>query len=430
MARQIVGCSLALGLLMTSAALPTSASAWQFTTGGSANALERAHAVALAANGHVVGAGHVVTDTSRLFVAKVNRKHGHEIWRFQLPDASSSIAQAVAVDTAGHVVAAGSSGGALAVIKLDAETGAPHWISRIDGGAAFAVAVDAAGDVIAAGILGLSGMGIVKLAGTTGTELWRAQPSGAGSGGQVRALALDHAGNAVVAGFLRDAASRNSFAVVKLAGTDGSEQWRHLIAPHEFSGGDEARAVAVDGSGDVVAGGGVRVFTGNALPEEFTVVKVAGGDGSLVWRHDVDPGVDDSFRALALDASGDVIAAGSLGRQGAVVKLAGADGSERWRELSARNWFAVAVDGGGNAIPAGSVSGGTAADIVVEKLAGATGVLVWQTTVNGPGNGDDFAAAVATDDAADVVVAGDVHNGASSSDFAIIKLSGATGADF
>jgi outer membrane protein assembly factor BamB len=434
MSRQFLGVSLVLAILVTPLAIPTSASAWQFTAGGDANGSGRGESVVVDRNGHVVAAGSVrdPDEVDHFFVVKVNRKHGHEIWRFERPVASG--ARAVALDPQGHVVAAGSSGpssdgpGGMTVIKLDRETGTPHWITQMSGGAALGVAVDAAGDVIAAGSGFGTGMGIVKLSGGTGAELWRAQPRGV-FGGQARALALDRSGNVIVAGTVFNTEFQPSFAVMKLSGTDGSEQWRHVITPHEFSGGDEARAVAVDATGDVFAGGGVRLFTGTDLPEEFTVVKLAGGDGSVLWRHHVDPGVDDSLRALTLDHNGDVIAAGNLGVAGAVVKLAGPDGTELWRHASTnRSWFAVTADGTGNAVATGFTQGPLG--IPVTKLAGNTGEPLWQIVINDPGDADDFAFDVTTDDAGDVVVAGDLRTAGPPNDFAVIKLSGATGADF
>lgn len=421
-------------LLVAALLAAPSASAWEYTASGGDNAFEEALAVALNHNDHVVAAGSI--GGFRFFVAKVNRKHGHEIWRFELPASNPAQARAVAIGPDGHAVAAGRAAGNFTVVKLDQEDGTPYWVAHIPGGDAFAVGVDAAGDVVAAGT-GPSGMFAVKLDGSDGAELWRAEPVGAAPGGQVRALALDAEGNAAVAGFTVTAGSRASFTVVELDGDDGSERWRHAIEPHPFAGINEAIAVAVDPYGDVVATGSVQVsLMDNALPIEFRVVKLWGDDGSVAWQRDLSPGPpSDSGRALAVDAAGDVIAAGSIadeaGSHPAVMKLSGADGTDLWRNLEdGRAADAVAVDGAGDVIATGTgrVDGGF--DILLRKLAGATGTEIWHAQIDGPGSGEDRGRAVVVDSKNDVVVAGRLHGGASGPDFAILKRSGENGADF
>jgi hypothetical protein len=149
---------------------------------------------------------------------KLQREHGDALWRYHpvgiVP--GPGMARAAAIDPAGHPIVAGITieeepvrRGLFTVIKIDKDSGVPHWVTQVDRGDAFAVAVDAAGDVIAAGVLG-DDMGIVKIRGTDGVELWRAQPRDAAPLGQARALALDGAGNAVAVGTLRPGESSTS----------------------------------------------------------------------------------------------------------------------------------------------------------------------------------------------------------------------------
>jgi hypothetical protein len=436
---RIVVLFIALATVSAPVAAP-SAEAWQFTATGDGNVVDDALAVAFnrSSAGHVIAAGLI---NNEVFAVKLHKTQGHSLWTFHLPQASggSGMARAVAVDAAEHVILAGvtaGGGGQFTVIKLDSETGVPHWIRIVGVGDAFSVAVDAAGDVIAAGVLE-GGMGAVKLRGTDGTEIWRALPQGVEPGGQVRALAVDPSGDAVVAGSVRDAPFRSAFAVVKLTGSDGSERWRHVIATHPFSGGGEqAVAVALDGAGDVVAAGTVRVFkeSENRLRREFTVVKLAGSDGALRWRRDAGSG-NDNVRAMALDAAGDVVAVGSIGFESAVVKLSGVDGSDVWRRVGdAASADTVDVDAaesivvGGVAFAAAPES--TRFDAVVRRLSGVTGAEIWSTVLNGPGNNDDMARAVAFDGESNVVMVGQLVGAATGPDFAVVKLSGTNGSNF
>jgi outer membrane protein assembly factor BamB len=396
--------------------------AWEFTERGDGSAFDEA--VAVANGGHVFAAGRINDD---VFAVKLQRQHGTAIWRYH-PVGSvpgSEMARAVAIDAAGHPIFAGVTSeedpvnrARFTVIKIDKDTGVPHWITRVDRGDAFAVAVDAAGDVIAAGVLG-DDMGIVKLRGTDGVELWRAQPRGAAPLGEARALALDGAGNAVAVGTLRPGEFQQEFAVVKVSGADGSELWRHQIARHQFSGGDEARGVAVDASGDVVAVGTVRVFIDNSLPSKFTVIKLAGATGSLLWRHDVPGGTSSGTgHSVGLDVAGDVVAAGIIDVSLGVIKLDGATGREQWRHTSspAPSPFSGALldlDRAGDVL--------VASRGVVRKLMGATGLQVWEQAPPALAS----SRGITVDEVGHVVVVGDGN-----ASFVAVKLKGSDGTDF
>ena len=79
---------------------------------------------------------------------------------------------------------------------------------------------------------------------------------------------------------------------------------------------------------------------------------------------------------------------------------------------------AVAVDGSNNVIVTGySAGSGSGFDYATIKYSSA-GVPLWTNRYNGPGNGDDTAAAVAVDGSDNVIV-----TGYSSSDYATIKYS-------
>jgi hypothetical protein len=163
---------------------------------------------------------------------------------------------------------------------------APGWRTIITGSAkgvdsAVAVAVDGNGDVVAAG----SAMNartfrdftVGKFEGASGKELWRREITGtANDNDEAQAVAVDAAGDVVAAGVTKNTGTRQDLAVVKFSGSDGKELWRQEIngtANRE----DLARAVTVDGDGNVVAAG--LTFNNGAGPD-FTVVKLSGKDGS------------------------------------------------------------------------------------------------------------------------------------------------------
>jgi len=334
-------------------------------------------------------------------------------------------------------------------------SGAWAWQVTINGTAnrgeeAIAVAVDSAGDVVAAGWTDNRGsfndFTVVKVEGASGAELWRVVIAGSGRGGDLAiAVAVDGAGDVVAAGWTDNDTSGTGldFLVVKLAGSTGAELWRYVLNPAD--GDDEAYAVAVDSAGDVVAAG----YTSNTGPWDFTVVKLAGSTGAELWRYILNPADDfDLAFAVTVDAAGDVVAAGATQTAGTstdftVVKLAGPSGAERWRAAIAGSGTgadaanAVTVDGVGDVVAAGwTDNSGTGGDFTVVKLAGPSGAERWRAAIDGTGTGDDQAWAVAVDGAGDVLAAGGTSPTSPrvlprmEASFTVVKLRGTDGGDF
>ena len=100
--------------------------------------------------------------------------------------------------------------------------------------------------------------------------------------------------------------------------------WRTISGVEMY--GDGANAAIPDAAGDAIAVG--------QISDNFTVIKFSGATGEELWRQEIDAG---SAEAVAVDGSGDVIAAGYLsntssGRDFTVIKFSGATGEELWRQ--------------------------------------------------------------------------------------------------
>jgi Big-like domain-containing protein/putative pyrroloquinoline-quinone binding quinoprotein len=369
-----------------------------------------AKAIALDGAGNVVAAGSTITGTSGGFtVVKLDRASGAELWRYVI-SGYGGWANAAAIDEAGNVVAAGVGFrqcgypcGPLSefiVVKLDGVTGQQLWLQNIEDENGFedgdpvgvedganAVAVDGAGNVAVAGSLGYVSI-VVKLDGVIGIEQWRRGMTGSNGRNPVRAVAVDGDGNVVVAG--KAVANIGTcrcwnFAVEKFNGATGATLWWQTIHgtrnDEDHLHFEEAFAVAIDNLGDVTAGGTSNTDTGS----DFTVVKFDGASGTESWRQTINNGTGqgyDSARAVAVDGAGNVVAAGVTRSSGSstgftVAKFNGADGTELWRRVingtatddSLDQANAVAVDGAGNVIAAGSVDG----IATVEKSRGTDG---------------------------------------------------------
>jgi len=213
-------------------------------------------------------------------------------------------------------------------------------------------------------------------------------------------MALDPAGNTVAMNY-------EDGDVVKLAASDGSETWRVTLAAALYS-------LAIDSAGDVVVAGHSATF-----PWDFTVIKLSGSDGSQLWRRDFDgtqtvPSDNESANDVVVDGAGDVIATGYLTNDPTnadilVIKLAGATGAELWRHEEDetngnQSAYRVLADASGDVIVTTSNNG-------LIKFDGTLGTELWRTSV--------FFDTLTVDPSGDVVGA---HY------FAVEKIDGGTGA--
>jgi len=223
----------------------------------------------------------------------------------------------------------------------------------------------------------------------------------------------------------------SDLTVVKLRGTDGFELWRANIdgSADTFTNQDFGQAIAVDGAGNAFAAG----WTTNAQDDsDLTVVKLS-SSGTVLWRTNVDGGAADRARAIAVDPAGNAVAAGDLGNGGAVVKLSGASGAVLWSKAlgSGSTALGVAADSSGNVAAVGSTFHNQSfQDFLVVKLAGNNGHQPWQRELKGAGTGIEQARSVRIDGAGDVVAAGTTDNAGTAYDFTVAKFNGADGTDF
>lgn len=242
---------------------------------------------------------------------------------------ANGLVRGLVLDGAGDVVAIGSllngpSGDFdVWIAKIDADTGAELWRYVAEGdddangeddlGAG--VVVDAAGDVLGVGTVTNVGSGrdfeVVKVAGATGERIWRATVGDAGAD-FATGVATDAAGHAYVVGETRT--TTRSILVVKLDAATGAELWRQEIDGRSPLTQWHSARLRVDGAGDVVlADGGFDATTG----VDFTVLKLSGSTGDVVWRTDRSGAPTDALnpdvaRALDIAPDGSVVAAGAL----------------------------------------------------------------------------------------------------------------------
>jgi hypothetical protein len=244
------------------------------------------------------------------------------------------------------------------------------------------------------------------------TQKWTATYDGPGHGDDLAvALAVDGSGNVYVAGTSRGTGSHTDFAVVKYSPL-GVQLWaKRYDGPGH--GDDSVKAIALDASGNVIVFGESQ---GSGTGLDLTTIKYD-PRGRRLWvkRQSGRAKVDDYAGGLAVDGAGNVYVAGtsresSIGPSRTVIKYK-ANGARLWidsRKDPAEGYggaLAIAVDGLGNTFVAGWIVAGNPQGMAAFKY-DAGGRLIWTRTYEGPASRADHGRAVALNDSGRVSVTG------------------------
>jgi len=184
---------------------------------------------------------------------------------------------------------------------------------------------------------------------------------------------------------LSNAHTRLRLMLTKRAAHDGRLLWQSVL---EFDQSDcEPTALAIDAAGDVLAAG--------SCAGEPVVVKYRGSDGALLWR--VQPKDNCQYASvdsLALDGSGDVIASGVCDYPNAVdqltTRLATLDGHALWTQHTPGDGPMQAATGSGIVYTVASqqiVSGQAPLRVRAGAMDAGSGAPLWSHTFDPPGGG-------------------------------------------
>ena len=241
---------------------------------------------------------------------------------------------------------------------------------------------------------------------------WTAHYDGPGKGkDNAQALAVDAAGNAYVTGFSDGGEGNYDFATVKYD-AQGKQVW---VARYDgdAQGADRPVAIAVEADGSVIVAGS---SAGKDTGSDFAMVKYD-PDGNQLWasRYDGPGHGNDSLKALAVDPDGNVYVTGeSPGEDGAAESASlkyGPDGDLLWaaRTGSAgavQSLADIACDAEGHVYVTGRARRGARnVDFVTIKYDPA-GQVIW--TAHRNWSVHDDARYLAVDEAGNVYVAGDI----------------------
>jgi hypothetical protein len=267
------------------------------------------------------------------YTAKYSSGDGALLWEVYSHEGSEGNG-ALTLDSTGNAIIAGGSSGDLYAAKYAAADGAVLWEARRPGGFGAVVKVDASGNAIVSGRVYADNdtdFYTVKLAGGTGELLWERRDDGApGHGGRATAMALDGNGNVIVTGIISAGSNEeinSDFYTAKYAAADGAKKWvRRYSGP--FKEDDEARAVAVDAAGNAVVAG----FSVDGYPDEtnFYTVKYAAANGTPLWERRYTRGGNCFLDTVVTTGNGDFIVGGTARGNFYTARYGGANGAVLW----------------------------------------------------------------------------------------------------
>jgi len=346
----------------------------------------------------------------------------------------TSYPTAMAVDADDSAIVTGYSqewyGGAAGWTVKYSSSGVPLWTNRYGVdlfggyGIANAVAVDGSNNVICT-----YDYTTVKYS-SVGVPIWTNLFGLPASDGLATGVVADGSNNVIVTGFLYGSPG---FATIKYSSA-GTPLWTNRCGRNydpRLDDAQDAMAVAVDGSNNVIV---MAYSGGGGSSYDYATIKYSSAGVPLWTNYYNGPGNGDDYpRALAVDASNNVIVTGASGpalsTNYATIKYSSAGvplWTNRYSSPGSTNDCAqaVAVDENNNVIVTGySMGSGTSYDYTTIGYSSA-GAPLWTNRYNGPGNSSDYPAGMAVDGNGDVIVTGySTSSGSPPGSFATVKYS-------
>jgi len=241
------------------------------------------------------------------------------------------------------------------------------------------------------------------------------------------ALGIDSSGNIFVTGHSWDTVTYDDYATFKYY-PDGDTAWlRRYTGPPV--GHDNPRDLCVDGAGNVcITGKSYSSQTGF----DYTTLKYY-PDGELAWlkKYSGSGNSKDDASAISVDGSGSIYVTGKSYNSWSdfdylTIKYY-PNGDTAWvRRYSStgysEDWATdLAVDRFGNVYVTGKSFDSLASFDYVTLKYDSLGNVLWIKKYNGPGNGEDEASAIVSDDSGNVYVTGASTGKNSDFDFATLK---------
>jgi hypothetical protein len=418
--------------------------AWVRRYNGTGNETDYGRAITVDDSGYVYVTGRSQgAETSYDYVTIKYRPDGDTAWvrRWNGSANSSDQPYAIAADDSGYAYVTGvvsNSGSSLdyGTIKYYPD-GDTAWVRSYDGPGnstdkAHALVVDDSGYVYVTG--SSYGAGIFYDYATIkyhpdGDTVWVRRYNGSANGSDdAQAVAVDGSGHVYVTGNDMDTLTGADYVTIKYD-PDGDTAWVRRFNWSTGSSDDRAKAIAVDGSGNVYVTG----YTRDGANYDYLTIKYdPDGDTAWVRKYDGPANEEDRASAIAIDGFNNIYVTGHSDSTGtdedyATIKY-DASGNELWvKRFNCANGidtpYGLAVDGSNDVYVTGmsGCDGATSFDYVTIKYY-SNGDTAWVARYHGPvENGNDYAFALALDSAGNVYVTGRSDGIDTGSDYCTIK---------
>ncbi len=256
------------------------------------------------------------------FTIKYNAVSGDTVWTRVYCGTSSGytdIAKAMALDASGNIYITGvcyrsGSGNDYGTIKYY-PNGDTAWVRNYNGplsggnDEADAITVDNSGNVYVTGFSNGSSSGedyyTIKYS-SSGSVLWQNRYVGAGGADADHGVAIKSGiqNSVYVTGYSTTLATGKDYATIKYNSLTGDTLWTRRYNGN--NGADEARALAIDGYGNVFVTG----YATNPNSDYFTIKYNSTGDTIFTRKYNGTSNSADQANAMAVDASGNVCVTG------------------------------------------------------------------------------------------------------------------------
>lgn len=240
-----------------------------------------------------------------------------------------------------------------------------------------------------------------------------------------RAITFDAAGNVYVTG-----SANNNYLTIKYS-PSGDTLWKAVYSG-PANDNDTPKDIYVDAAGNVYITGS---SFGNSSETDYTTIKYdANGNQLWVQRYNGTNNDNDEAVSVAVDGSGNVYAGGwsstLSGSTDFVIVKYSPSGSQLWTRTyngtSGGNEFMskMIIDAAGNIYAAGRSRGVSNDDFLTVKY-NSSGTLQWASRLNGNGNGNDAAVSLTVDNMGNVIVTGYTLGNGTAKDYTTVKYNNA-----
>jgi uncharacterized delta-60 repeat protein len=277
-------------------------------------------------------------------------------------------------------------------------------------------------------------IGISEVFAAGGDIIWEYGVTPQSGKQEAKAMAVDSSGNVIITGFSSQGGN-DDYYTVKIAADGTGVLWS---AEYDGTGGnDYATAIALDSDDNVIVTG----YTWNGSNYDIHTVKYDGETGAVLWENTLstEVGGNDYATAVVVDSLNNVYVGGfvqgSSGKDDFIVIKYGAngpnpDGTPIWQVsyngVADGHDRILSIAAGVDGIVVTGESQNSTPDFDILTIKyGLDGALIWQMVKSA--SGDDEGKAVRMDSSGNVIMAGYVYNGANR-DIYIAKYDSTTGA--